>query len=71
MKDLYCNHEKWGGDGDDDRIMVGISSRTDEPTWARELLQKFEIETDDGDGNTFALQDAFESGPIEIAKDSK
>jgi len=38
MRELYC-HEKWTGTN------VGISSRTDQPDWARKLLQKFTITT--------------------------
>lgn len=43
---------------------VGISSRTDAPDWARELLSKFQLP----DGT--ALEEVFQ-GPIEIRGDSK
>ena len=39
--------------------VIGISSRCDEPAWARELLEKFEI--DDGEGGSFMLGDAFDT----------
>lgn len=44
---------------------VGISSRTDEPTWAKELLQKFQLPE-----SKVPLQTVFR-GPIEISYDSK
>ena len=44
--------------------VVGISSRTDEPAWARELLEKFRVED-------FALGDAFDARAVQISKDSK
>ena len=53
---------------------IGISSRTDEPNWARELLQKFTIDerSDPDDERPTVLQDVFENSPIiEIAKDGK
>ena len=54
---------------------IGISSRTDEPNWARELLQKFTIEEQpdpDTDERPAVIQDVFEKSPIiEIAKDGK
>lgn len=53
---------------------VGISSRTDEPAWARELLTLFPIPLNDGDdedcADYVALTEVF-NGPIEIAKDEK
>mmetsp|Transcript_9671 Transcript_9671/g.28925 ORF Transcript_9671/g.28925 Transcript_9671/m.28925 type:complete len:235 (-) Transcript_9671:2-706(-) len=52
--------DAWAG------VRVGISSRTDEPAWARELLEKFRID-DGGDG--FALKDLFDV--VEISKESK
>ena len=55
-------------------VKVGISSRTDEPDWARELLQKFKIDSLNNDQKeSFSLEDVFKNsgGPIEIAKDSK
>ena len=48
---------------------IGISSRTNQPDWARELLQKFTILSEKS-GDEFALTDMF-GGPIEIASDSK
>ena len=54
---------------------IGISSRTDEPNWARELLQKFTIEElpdPDTDKRPAVIQDVFDKSPIiEIAKDGK
>lgn len=66
---------------------VGISSRTDEPNWARELLEKFIIDQDDcfdsfgvaeslkfkplSALHSFPLKDAFTPVLCEIAKDSK
>ena len=60
-----------GGKGRFEGVQVGISSRTDEPDWARELLLKFKIKNDEG--TSFSLGDVFENscGPIEIEKDSK
>jgi len=49
-------------------IQVGISSRTDEPEWAKELLAKFSIQAMEKE--LVPLQIVF-NGPIEIAKDSK
>jgi magnesium-dependent phosphatase 1 len=53
-------------------IQIGISSRTDEPDWARELLQKFQIDNTTME-QIVSLGDIFRNsgGPIEIAKDSK
>jgi magnesium-dependent phosphatase 1 len=62
-------------------VPVGISSRTNEPNWARELLEKFVVECDSfstskgGKSNITSsrstpLSDVFD-GPIEIASDSK
>lgn len=78
VRDVMCElyHDttnKWSN------TKVGISSRTDQPDWARELLQKFTIACDSSSTvddnnsspeNSFALKDVFQ-GPIEIAKDSK
>ena len=64
MRELHLD-EMWRG------ARVGISSRTDEPSWARELLTKFRVDCGDSCGGTFTLHDVFELGPIEIAKDSK
>ena len=64
MQDLYCNTDKWRN------TRVGISSRTNQPDWARELLQKFTIDTDMQNKECFALKDVF-LGPIEIKSDSK
>ena len=49
-------------------VRVGISSRTDAPHWARELLQKFTVHHE---GGTFVLEDVFQNGPIEMRGDSK
>ena len=69
MRELYCDKQAWGG------VLVGISSRTDQKFWAKELLQKFTITgslTDESNPNakTFTLQDVF-TGPMEISQDSK
>jgi len=63
MKELYLD-DTWK------HVKIGISSRTDEPKWAKELLEKFKVEHGEN-GDSFALGDVFASGPIEIAKDSK
>lgn len=60
MRELHCAPE-WKD------VTVAISSRCDEPEWARELLDKFMI--DDGAGGQFALRDAFSL--VEIASDDK
>ncbi|GFH60451.1 hypothetical protein CTEN210_16927 [Chaetoceros tenuissimus] len=53
-------------------VKVGISSRTDEPEWARELLTKFPIPlTDEGIIGECITLETVVSGPIEIAKDEK
>ena len=75
MQELYCEKMgKWYN------TQVGISSRTDQPDWARELLQKFTITiptkakaaTKGGteEENSFCIQDVIQ-GPIEIQSDSK
>ena len=53
-------------------VKIGISSRTDEPNWARELLSKFTIESEKGGSKNgrVAIEEVF-NGPIEIAQDSK
>lgn len=60
-------------------VRIGISSRTDEPDWARELLSKFKVTTNRGSESSESqtespmhvyLKDVF-NGPIEIATDSK
>jgi magnesium-dependent phosphatase 1 len=48
---------------------IGISSRTDEPNWARELLEKFKIAAHEN-GKPVCIADVL-NGPIEIAQDSK
>lgn len=78
MRELHLN-EYWQG------VPVGISSRTNEPNWARELLEKFTVDKDSvttsantsnkNDNNSpsrgsFTLRDVFD-GPIQIASDSK
>ena len=73
LRELYCDTTSWSGDNNN--VQVGISSRTDQPEWARELLKKFTITVDKADeGNpnapTFAMKDVF-TGPIEIQHDSK
>lgn len=69
MRELYNDKATW------EQTLVGISSRTDQPDWARELLEKFTVAINpDDQGNpnteTFTLQDVF-TGPIEIRQDSK
>jgi len=65
FRELHTNHSFRN-------VKVGISSRTDEPTWARELLTKFPIPlSDEGiEGECIHLETAF-NGPIEIAQDEK
>lgn len=64
MRELYQS-SIWEG------VAVGISSRTDQPIWARELLEKFVV---DGHGTSpltpFTLRDVI-NGPVQIASDSK
>eukprot|EP00980_Cylindrotheca_fusiformis_P016988 scaffold5166_cov152-Cylindrotheca_fusiformis.AAC.1 len=48
-----------------DEVLVGISSRTDEPSWSRELLDKFLL--DDGKTSMASVL----NGPIEISYDNK
>lgn len=53
---------------------VGISSRTDEPNWARELLEKFQIYKDGEDaelGPPFPMKQVFTTEICELAHDSK
>lgn len=64
MAELYGS-PAWDG------VAFGISSRTDEPEWARELLQKFAIGGSAGKDEHVFLQDVFEGGPVEISKDGK
>ena len=53
-------------------ILIGISSRTDEPDWARELLSKFKVPLGDGsDKRDHVYLEQVINGPIEIAYDSK
>lgn len=61
MKELYLE-PRWND------ILVGISSRTDAPHWAKELLEKFSVRHDSGE---FVLEDVFRNGPIEMRSDSK
>jgi magnesium-dependent phosphatase-1 len=54
-------------------IQFGISSRTDEPNWARELLGKFLIPLNNGegiDGECVNLESIF-NGPIVLSKEEK
>ena len=53
-----------------DNVLIGVSSRTDEPDWARELLDKFQVTTNDASKGSVSLIGVL-NGPIEIAKDSK
>ncbi len=70
MRVIYLSRQKKNDEYSN--VRVGISSRTDEPTWARELLQKFPVPLHTGDdhGEQVTLDQIF-NGPIEIAKDSK
>ena len=55
-----------------DTIQVGISSRTDEPNWAKELLQKFTFpHPNNNNEKEVSLQDVIADGPIEISHESK
>jgi magnesium-dependent phosphatase 1 len=58
LDELYTDPE-W------ENVDLGISSRTDEPTWARELLQKFTLPR-----SKVSLETVF-TGPWEIAHDQK
>eukprot|EP00429_Kryptoperidinium_foliaceum_P009402 CAMPEP_0176007290 /NCGR_PEP_ID=MMETSP0120_2-20121206/3157_1 /TAXON_ID=160619 /ORGANISM="Kryptoperidinium foliaceum, Strain CCMP 1326" /LENGTH=203 /DNA_ID=CAMNT_0017340047 /DNA_START=122 /DNA_END=733 /DNA_ORIENTATION=- len=60
MKELFLDPQ-WKD------VTVGISSRTDAPHWARELLTKFSVRHDSGE---FVLDDLFR-GPVEISYESK
>jgi magnesium-dependent phosphatase 1 len=62
MREIYSDPQ-WND------VLVGISSRTDAPHWARELLSKFTVH--DSDGGDFVLSDVFQGGPIEISYESK
>lgn len=61
MKEIYLE-PKWR------HVLVGISSRTNAPHWAKELLEKFLVSHDNGE---FVLDDVFRNGPIEMRGDSK
>jgi magnesium-dependent phosphatase 1 len=64
MREVYLEPQ-WKG------VQVGISSRTDQPDWARELLKKFHVVvTVEGAAESFVLDAVFQ-GPIQIASDSK
>lgn len=52
-----------------DSVQIGVSSRTDKPDWARELLEKFTV-VPGHNGERVFLKDIF-NGPLEIAKDAK
>jgi len=70
MQEIHCHPtNKW------QNTLVGISSRTDQPDWARELLEKFTIAKMDSQGRelageSFAMKEVFQ-GPIEISTESK
>ncbi len=64
--------EKWWN------TYVGISSRTDQPKWAKELMEKFIIESEEGRGNNekeiyppFSMKQVFTDEICELAHDSK
>jgi magnesium-dependent phosphatase 1 len=61
MRELYLEPQ-WKN------VPVGISSRTDAPHWARELLGKFSVQHEKGE---FVLDEVFRNGPIEMQFDSK
>ena len=63
MREIYSDPQ-WND------VLVGISSRTDAPHWARELLSKFTVPLD-LDGDEFVLADVFQDGPIEMSYESK
>jgi magnesium-dependent phosphatase 1 len=70
LRELHVQKDIW------DHVLVGISSRTDQPDWAKELLQKFTItirKEDEGipHAECFTVQDVITDGLVEIAKDSK
>jgi magnesium-dependent phosphatase 1 len=50
---------------------VGISSKTDEPNWARELLDKFIIGDEGQENPPFPLKQVFTPEICELARDSK
>ena len=52
---------KWSGS------VIAVASSCDEPSWARECIQKFPVGTD----NQFTLKDIFAPNYIEIYKSSK
>mmetsp|Transcript_25519 Transcript_25519/g.31435 ORF Transcript_25519/g.31435 Transcript_25519/m.31435 type:complete len:325 (-) Transcript_25519:1161-2135(-) len=66
MNELQYDEKWWN-------TKIGISSRTDEPNWARELLDKFIIDEEDGDEKypPFPLQQIFTKEICELAHDSK
>lgn len=69
MYELQYDSKWWG-------THIGISSRTDEPNWARELLEKFQIYNTAGDANNseytpFPMKQVFTMGICELAHDSK
>ena len=69
MRELYCETDTWG------HTQIGISSRTDQPEWAMELLEKFTITTNtttsaETPDSSFRLKDVIQ-GPIEIGGGSK
>ena len=83
FRELYTD-SKWKGNGGNDGVRVGISSRTDQPDWARELLQKFQVSVASGSSNSddstnpttsaatrFSLRDVIDSSIIEISHGSK
>ena len=63
FQDIHSNPEKW------QNTKFGISSRTDQPDWARELLEKFTIQSITSEG-TFAIGEVI-NGPIEISSSNK
>ena len=65
MRELHTD-PKW------EDTLICVSSRTDQPDWARELLTKFQVQdtgSDDG-SSSFVLDDVF-NGPRVLASDSK
>jgi len=71
MRELHCD-PYWNG------VKVGISSKTDEPQWAQELLETFRISTNpneerntDEGPNSFALIDVLQNDIIEMIQEPK
>lgn len=72
MREMYCNGV-WSKTG----TRVVISSRTDQPTWACEILRKFRVRKDEdnaepyNEANSFSIEDVMDTSLFEITSDSK